>query len=224
MLTADIAPLECTYFLDILSQWCFVADEALAKLRSKYGKNVNVSYRFVPIAFKGELPVTRSEQIVAYERSAMITGVKTVPWIEEHQAPNTWEANATAPAAAHLGFDLDEVRKAIARAALLRAEPMGRPGAAMALVSQTFGIHLDELETLVHSPQIAAEMQAAEDEFKALHLRVRPTFLLRNGIEDHIILGGAWRFDLLEQCAQRLIDDDTAYKIFAERNPGRSKA
>lgn len=209
------ATLECTYFLDILSQWCYIADRALRDLRLKY-PTLRVSLRFVPIAFKDALPVTRTEQARVYKRSAMITGIATVPWIQENETTRTWEANATALAAAQFGLEIDRVRESITRAALLSGEPMGREGAAIALVSSEFGVSEDKLRQAVYGPEVATEMQAFEDEFKALRLSVRPTFVIRNAIEDHVILGGAYRFDLLDACVQSLATDAAGYERFEQ--------
>lgn len=212
--------MECTYFLDVLSQWCFIADKALLKLRTKHKQKLTLRCRFVPIAFKNALPVTRAEQIEAYKRSTMITGTTTVPWIEDGIPAHTWEANATAVAARQLGLDQDLVRAEIAQAALLRAEPMGRDGAAITLIAQKFGVSRKKLETQVRSDDVAATMQAHEDEFRALDLSVRPTFVMRNAIGDHSVLGGAYRFEVLDLCARGLIEDETAYEFFAEHHAG----
>lgn len=209
------AKVECSYFLDVLSQWCLIADSTLRDLQAKHSQ-LDVSLRFVPIAFKDPLPVTRAEQARAYERSAMITGVRTVPWIVEGEPTHTWEANATVLAGAHLGLDVERVRGAIAHAALIEGQPMGREGAAIALVSRQFGVDAKELQHVVYGAEIAARMQAQEDAFKALHLQVRPTFVLRNAIEDHVILGGTYRFDLLDTSVQCLSEDAAGYAHFEE--------
>lgn len=212
--------LKCEYFLDVLSQWCFIADHALYDLRLKYPQ-LSVSLRFVPIAFKDALPVTRTEQIRVYERSAMITGIRTVPWIVEGEPAYTWEANATVLAAAYLGLDVHHVRSTIARSALISGQPMGRAGAPIALVSHEFGIDGDLLRQTVYGAEIAAQMQAHEDEFEALRLRVRPTFVIRNAIDDHIVLGGGYRFDLLDRCVECLSEDAAGYERFDKTNSPR---
>lgn len=212
--------LECTYFFDILSQWCFIAEPAVAALRAKYGERIRISYRFVPIAFNDVLPVSRKEQAYVYKRSAAIAGVQTVPWIEEHEPAFTWEPNATVLAAARLGCDVDRVRAEIARAALIDGKPMGREGAAIAFVAERFGLDATALSSLTHGREVKTEMDAHEAEFKALGLHVRPSFLMRNDIGDHAILGGAYRFEVLDCCAQSLLDDALAYERFAAAHEG----
>lgn len=210
--------LKCTYFLDVLSQWCFIADEALYTLRRMH-KDLDVSLRFVPIAFKDTLPVSRDEQARAYERSAMITGTHTVPWIVEGDVTNTWEANAIPLAATDLGLDLDQVRSSIAKAALLHGLPMGREGAAISFVSKEFGIDAERLRQSIHGHAVEGQMQAHEDEFRALKLRVRPTFVIQNSIDDHVVLGGAYRFDLLDHCIRSLKSDADCYEHFETTHP-----
>jgi hypothetical protein len=49
----------CTYYLDVMSQWCMFADRAVAKLIEKYGDAVAFDYRIAPVKDGQPLGYTR---------------------------------------------------------------------------------------------------------------------------------------------------------------------
>jgi predicted DsbA family dithiol-disulfide isomerase len=208
--------VKCTYFLDVLSQWCFIADRALQKARFSHLGNLEVEYRFVPIASDGPLQVTHDEQLRVYRRSRMISGVTTRAWIEPSSQVRTWEANAATMAAAKLGGDIDVVRARVARAALVDGLPLGRPGQATAFVSGAFGIDEADLRRVMDSAELCEEIRQGERRFADLGLKVRPSFVLSNSIDDHIVLGGQYSFEVLSASIGSLVADEAAYAYFEE--------
>jgi predicted DsbA family dithiol-disulfide isomerase len=204
--------IHCAYYLDVLSQWCFIADYAVRKLEITYAGSLQISCLLVPMD-KDALP-DRDEQARVYRRSRYITGVETIPWISADVRPDTFEANAIVVAASKLGADFDAVRKRIAEAGLLEGTNLGDPGVATALVSQTFGIDAVALRELAFGEVVAAELAANKEAFLRTGSSVKPTFVLKNEMADYIVLGGQYDFGVLATCIQSLSGDEAAYSQF----------
>src|SRR5579872_4469376 len=132
-------PVTIHYFLDVLSQWCFISDRALLSVRMQYGDRLPIHYHFVPISGRQPIYVDASGQRMAYERSAFITGIRTTPWLRD-QPVSTWGANAAVVAAAQLGVDIELARTAVADAALQQGMHMGDDGAAVNFLASRFGL------------------------------------------------------------------------------------
>jgi 2-hydroxychromene-2-carboxylate isomerase len=204
--------IRCTYYLDVLSQWCYIAEFALEKLRSVEGGNVGVSCVLVPI--DPEILPTHDEQLRVYRRSRSISGVATKAWIADDVRPNTWHANAVTLAASLLGVPFEDVRKRVAEAALLEGMHLANPGEALNFVSSEFGLDPVQLRQAIVSEQIRSQLEANRSAFVADGLKVRPSFVLRNEIDDHIVLGGQYEFGILSAAVQSLKADEAGYRLF----------
>ncbi len=67
-------PLKIDYFLDALSQWCYISDRAILRIRMRYGNRLVINYHFVPISGRDPIYVNGQGQRLAYDRSEFITG------------------------------------------------------------------------------------------------------------------------------------------------------
>jgi predicted DsbA family dithiol-disulfide isomerase len=203
--------VQCDYFLDVLSQWCYIADRAVRKLLSLRPEDVTIRYILAPMD-DANLP-GRTEQLRVYRRSHLITGVKTEAWITE-QPQSSWHANATALAAARLGADFDDVRRRIAEAALLEGKPMGIESAVIDVVSDAFKLDPARLRDIARGEAIIHQLETNKTLFGQNGLNVRPSFILRNEIGDHIVLGGQYEFALLALAVATLSADEQMYEAF----------
>ena len=210
----DRSMISCKYYLDVLSQWCYIAEFALRKVLLLEPTSVEVEYVLVPID-PGVLP-EREEQLRVYRRSRMISGVETKAWISDGIKPNTWEANAAVLATALLRPDIDVrvVRSRIADAALVRGLPLANPDEASAFVSREFDLDRARLREMLQSETVRAQLEANLAAFSSAGLTVRPSFVLSNGIGDHIVLGGQYDFGILSAAIQSLRADEAAYDLF----------
>lgn len=207
--------VQCDYFLDVLSQWCYFADRAVRKVLSTGRDDVAIRYILAPMD-DGNLP-DRAEQLRVYRRSHMITGVKTEAWINE-QPQSSWYANAVTLAAAELGADFDDVRRRVAEAALLEGKPMGIESTVIEVVVDAFGLDRKELSDMSRSDAITRQLQTNKAQFSQLGLTVRPSFVLRNEIGDHVVLGGQYEFALLALAIDTLSADERMYEAFDAPN------
>ena len=201
------------YFLDALSQWCYIADRSLVNLRASYADRIELKYLFVPISGRDPIYVDVNGQKMAYERSEMITGVHTTPWLRD-EARSTWQANAAVLAAVSLGADIEKARTAVAAAALERGAHLGEHGEAAALLAATFGIERAQLETAMASPHVCDQMDEAARTFAQYGCTLRPAFVLENSIGDRIVLDGGWREPLLVEAVNALLSDAEGYERY----------
>lgn len=211
--------IKCEYYFDVLSQWCYIAEFALTRLLLVEGGNVEVSFLPVPIDAK-ELP-SREEQLRVYRRSHMISGIETQAWITADAPPDTWSANAAVLAAPYLRSDIDfqTVRLRVGEAALLRGVPLANPDEAVKFVSNEFALDPAHLREALRSEEITSQLQANRAAFLAAGLTVRPSFVMRNGIGDHIVLGGQYDFGILNAAVQSLRADEASYERFENSLP-----
>ena len=208
----DASMVKCTYYLDVLSQWCYIAEIAVRKLLVAHGSDLEMSYLLVPLD-RDVLP-SRDEQLRVYRRSRLISGIDTTAWIANDAQPNTWDANAATLAASMMGVDFYAVRARIGEAALLRGMPLGDPGEAFAFVSREFELDPLRLREVAQSPDVRTQLEKNRAAFIANGLHVRPSFVLRNGIGDHIVLGGQYDFGILNAAVQSLNVDEALYQSF----------
>lgn len=206
-------PLKVDYYLDALSQWCYISDRAILRVRMRYGNRLAVNYHFVPISGRDPIYVDAAAQRLAYERSEFITGVHTTPWLRD-EPRSTWDANAAIVAVASMGIDVERARSCVSCAALERGLPLGDRGEAASLLAAEFGLERSRIEEIAQSQAICNALDASAAEFAQHGLTVRPAFILENEIGDRIILNGGWRESLLGEAVDSLLADAAGYEWY----------
>lgn len=204
--------IQCKYYLDVLSQWCYIAEFAVQKARLLNRGDVELSYVLVPLE-PGILP-SREEQLRVYRRSRLISGIETKAWISDDAQPNTWDANAITLAASLSGVNFHTVRMRVATAALLEGMHLADSGAALGFISREFHLDPVQLREIAESAEVRSQLEANRAAFVAEGLNVRPSFVLTNDVGDHIVLGGQYDFGILNAAIQSLRADEAAYRLF----------
>jgi 2-hydroxychromene-2-carboxylate isomerase len=88
------------------------------------------------------------------------------------------------------------------------------PGRALTFISQEFGLDPVALSETATGAQVRSQFESNRAAFLAEGLSVRPSFVLRNSIQDHIVLGGQYDFGILSAAVASLKADETAYECF----------
>jgi predicted DsbA family dithiol-disulfide isomerase len=216
-----VLPIRIDYYLDALSQWCFIGDKALRNIQMRYANQLHIRYRFVPICGRGPIYVDSDGQRMAYERSESISGVHTTVWLQG-EARSTWQANAAILAACSLGIDIERARNAISTAALEHAAPLGENGEAATLIATRFGIDRQVLEAAMNSQAICEQMDEDARAFTQNGCTLRPAFVLENDIGDRTVLNGGWRESLLAEVVDALLSDAAGYEWYEKHlSPSR---
>lgn len=210
------APLNLTYYFDVLSQWCHFADESLDKLRRDFGDRLHVELK-IRLLNDGNPIVYTPEQLAAYYgRSKAISGIETTAaWL--HPGDTSLYANCAVEAVRALGGDMEKVRRGISRAALRDGERVGTFDLACALAVRLSGI--DEAKLRVAMRDAEPLLRESTAEFYTLPVEVVPTFVLRSAIGDTAILSGFFRSGGLSTVAREMLDDVDAYARYAADHP-----
>jgi predicted DsbA family dithiol-disulfide isomerase len=193
-----MAVIELTAYIDVLSSWCYVGDLALQKIEKKYGERLRVGWKIAQLFDFGPLPYTREQLAWYYARTAKITGVQmNADWVDTPDA-TTMHANQAAEAARTLGVTDMSLVRALNRANVIDAKPLGRREAALDEAARLSGLNRAELDRVMRDPATAARIKQTTAEFEALNLPQRPSYVLRNPTGDLALLSGIYMFESLD--------------------------
>ena len=205
-----------TYYLDVISSWCFWAEPAWAELKGQYNGRVGFDWKIALMDAAG-FPKTREQAEWFYRRSGTIMRSNFMlkpgwfrPGIKECLAPNF-----IAEAARDLGVTDDRVRLALAEATLREGAETGEWDVAAEIGARTGG--LDKARLLEHakSSKIEGRARASTAEFHALQVTQRPTFVIDTEIGDRAVFSGFARVEPLAAALDSALEDAQAYSAFA---------
>jgi predicted DsbA family dithiol-disulfide isomerase len=201
-----------TYYLEVISSWCFWAEPAWAELKHRYSGRAEFEWKIAlmpPEAY----PVSREQCEWFYRRSGSLTRspfMLNSGWfdlnLKQYLAPNY-----VALAAAELGVTDDRARLGIARAGLRDGKKVGTWEIAAAAAAEATGLDAGQLLAKAKSPPIVARAQATTAEFHALQVTQRPTFLFENSIGDRAMFSGIARVEPLAAALEALLADEAGY-------------
>jgi predicted DsbA family dithiol-disulfide isomerase len=204
--------VKVTYYLEVISSWCYWAEPAWAELKRGYDGKVQFAWKLAlmpPEAY----PTSKNQCDWFYRRSGslmkspfMLNSGWFEPEIKQYLVPNY-----LAEAARDFGISDDRVRLAIATAGVRAGKKVGRWEVAGPIAAEAAGIDEDKLADRAKSPEIAARAQASTDEFNALQVNQRPTFLIENSIGDRTVFSGVARFEPLASAIDALMSDEAGY-------------
>ena len=209
--------VKLTCFLDVLSSWCLVAEDALATVRAEFADRLDYEWRIA--ALSESLDYTPEQLAFYYRRTHHVSGTRLNPvWLESRADGSKW-ANLAAEAARSLGCTDDGVRLALARAAMLDGKRIAERDVALSVAAGAGGLDPAALDRAMNDPKTAQQIRASGDEFATYHVEMRPTFIVRNAISDASILSGCWRYDTVAAAIRAQLEDQDKYAAFMAQNP-----
>ncbi len=214
-----MSAIKLTYYLDVLSSWCFVVESALAQLRQELGPRLEVDWRLAYLFGGGPMGYGPEMNAWYYGRTGSITGVKLNPTWKESAGETTWFANLATQATRELGVTDDRVRLAMSRAAMVDGRHVGRREVAVQVAAEASGLPILDIERAMNDPRTAPAMEKTTLEYQALGVQVQPAFVLRNDIGDMAILSGLYRYETLAACAAEMLAAADGYAAFSAANP-----
>lgn len=214
-----MSALKLTYYLDVLSSWCFAAESSLARLREDLGRRLDVEWRIAYLFGGGRMGYAPATSAWQYRRLKSVSGVELNPAWRESADDTTWFANLATEAARGLGIEDDRVRLAMARAAMIDGRHVGRKDIALHVAAQASGLRPADLEREMDAPRTEQRMHLTTQSYKALGLQVQPAFVFRNDIEDTAILSGLFRYETLRSCGEEMLAADDGYAAFSAAHP-----
>ena len=208
--------VKVTYFLEVISSWCYWAEPTWTELKRRYADRAEFSWKIAQMPAEA-YPASRSQCDWFYRRSGtimrspfMLNSGWFEPDIREYLVPNL-----VAEAAKDLGVTDDRVRLAIAQAALRDGRQVGRWDAAVSVAAEAAQLDPKTLLARAQSREIAERSLATTREFNALQVTQRPAFLIENSIGDRAVFSGIVRLEPLAAAIEALLADEAAYASFA---------
>ena len=207
--------VKVTYYLEVISSWCYWAELAWAELKRRYAGRVEFGWKIAQMPAEA-YPVSRAQADWFYRRSGTIMRspfMLNSGWFESGLRPMV-VPNRIAEAAKDLGVTDDRVRLALSHAADREGKKVGRWEIAIPIAAQAAKLNRAKLRARAKSPAVAARLQQTTAEFHALQVTQRPAFLIENAIGDRAVFSGIVRIEPLAAAIDALLADQAAYDSY----------
>jgi len=208
--------LRISYYLDVASSWCFLAEPAWAALKDRYAGRVDFEWKIALMDAAG-LPTSQEQLAWFYCRSGTLMRspfMLNTEWLQ----PGTTEypvRNCVAEAARELGAADDLVRLALSTAVLRDGKQADQWEVAAEIGAQAGALDPAQLLERARSPEIEARVRASTAEFHALGVTQRPTFAIDSEIGDRAVFSGFAKLSPLVAAVEAMLDDIAAYESYA---------
>jgi len=208
--------VQVTYYLDVISSWCYWAEPAWRELKQKYAKSPVEFNWAIALLDKSGLPKSRAQAEWFYRRSGTVVRSPFMlksDWLtgaKEYLAPN-----CVAEAAKDLGVTDDRVRQALTEAALCAGKKVASWDISVAVATWAANLDSAALLKLSQSPEIEKRVRAMTAEFLALQVTQRPAFVLKSNIDDRAVFSGLVKAGPIAAAIDAMLDDASAYAAHA---------
>ncbi len=204
--------MKITYYLEVISSWCYWAEPAWLKWQHRYVGRIEFQWRLALMDSSG-LPTSPAQCDWFYRRSGtlvrssfMLNSGWYEPELTEYLAPNL-----VAEAARDFGVADDRVRLALATAALREGQSVGRWEVAAAVGAAAAQLDPAQLLAAAKSPAVEARARASTAEFHALQVAQRPTFVVESEIGDRAVFSGLWTVEPVIATVEAMLSDAAGY-------------
>jgi len=206
------ASVRITYYLEVISSWCHWAEPAWAELKRRYAERVEFAWKIAQMP-REAYPKSLRQLEWFYRRSGSIMRspyMLNTGWFD----PNHIEMlvpNLVAEAARAFGVTDDRVRLALQHAAVRAGKKVGRWEVAVAVAAKAAKLNRAKLLARARSSTVARRVKMTSEEFDALQVTQRPTFLIENCIGDRAVFSGLVRVEPLATAIEAMLADAAAY-------------
>ena len=208
--------ISVTYYLDVISSWCFWAEPAWAELKRRYHDKVEFQWKIALLDQKA-LPVSREQEEWFYRRSGTIMRspfMLSSAWYEPIR-PEYLAPNCVAEAAKDFGITDDRVRLALSYAGLREGKRVGEWEIAAEIGAKAGSLDAKELLERARSTVVETRVRADTADFHLLQVTQRPTFVFDSEIGDRAVFSGFARVAPLVAGLDAMLDDAQAYTAHA---------
>jgi len=205
-----------TYYLDVISSWCFWAEPAWAELKRRYQDKVEFQWKIALLDQKA-LPVSREQEEWFYRRSGTIMRspfMLSSAWYEPIR-PEYLAPNCVAEAAKDFGINDDRVRLALSYAGLREGKRIGEWEIAAEIGAKASSLDVKELLERARSTVVETRVRADTADFHLLQVTQRPAFVFDTEIGDRAVFSGFARVAPLVAALDAMLDDGQAYTAYA---------
>src|ERR1022692_4994498 len=161
--------VKITYYLEVISSWCYWAEPTWAELKKRYAGKVEFNWKIAQMPADA-YPVSKEQAEWFYRRSGTIVRspfILNACWFEPGM--KQWLVpNLVAEAARDFGVTDDRVRLAIAHAGEREGKKVGRWDVAVGVAVKAAKLNQARLLARAKSAGVAARVKKSSAEFDAL--------------------------------------------------------
>lgn len=206
--------IKLTYYLDVVSSWCYWAEPAWAELKQRYAKRpVEFAWQ-IALLDGNSMSKSREQSDWFYRRSGTIVRspfMLNSAWMDP-VLPELLAPNCVAEAAKDYGVHDDRARLALVEAALRQGQKVADWNVCAAIAARAADLNEAALLAKARSAEIEKRVRSSTAAFHALQVTQRPTFVLDSNIGDRAVFSGFWRLDPLLATLESMLADATAYQ------------
>src|SRR5947208_4360320 len=201
--------LTVTYYLDVISSWCFWSEPAWAELKKRHEGRVEFQWK-IALLDKTGLPVSRAQEEWFYRRSGTVMRspfMLSSAWYDEPIRSEYLAPNCVAEAAKDFGIADDRVRLALAYAGLREGKRFGEWEIAAEIGARAANLDAKELLERARSTVVETRVRADTADFHLLQVTQRPTFVFNSEIGDRAVFSGFVRLEPFVAVVDSMLDD-----------------
>ncbi len=205
--------MKITYYLEVISSWCFWAEPTWAELKRRYSGRVEFDWK-IALMQRGDYPGSREQCDWFYRRSGLVVQspfMLNSGWVEPFREELFPAASYVAEAGRDLGVTGDALRLALANAAERDGLKVCSMEPAIAVAVKATALDAAKLRARAESPEVAARIQASTAEFFAHQIKQRPAFVLEDDIGDKAVFSGLVRLEPFVATLDAMLADTAAY-------------
>jgi predicted DsbA family dithiol-disulfide isomerase len=207
--------VKITYYLDVVSSWCYWVEPAWMELKQRYAKApVEFGWK-IALLDEAAMSKSRAQCDWFYRRSGTIVRSPFMlhsGWLthsREYLPPN-----CVAEAAKDFGVTDDRVRLAIMEAGMREGQHVGEWDVAAGVAASAGGLNTATLLAQAKSLEVEQRVRAATVEFHALQITQRPAFVLDDNIGDRAVFSGLVKAAPLAAAIDAMLEDSAAYASY----------
>jgi len=206
--------MKITYYVEMLSSWCHWVEPVWVELKTRYAGRAEFEWK-IALMNRENFPVSQVQCDWFYRRSGGTvmnsTYMLNSGWFEASRQGHYEAPNLVAEAAKDFGFTGDEIRLAIAHAALREGAKVGDLAVAVKVAAKVGKIDAKKLRKTAESKAVADRVAASTAEFLAHQISQRPAFILTDAISDKAVFSGLVRLAPLTATIDAMLADTAAY-------------
>ena len=208
--------ITATYYLDVISSWCYWSEPAWAELKKRYGDRVDFQWK-IALMDKSGLPASLEQHEWYYRRSGILMRSPFMlnPQWADFGSSEYLPPNCVAEAAKKFGVTDDRVRLAISHAGLREGKKFQDWDVMAEVGARAGGLDPKKLLELARSGEIEKQIRADTADFHNLQVTQRPTFVVDTEIGDRAVFSGFARATPIAAAIDSMLDDAEAYASYA---------
>src|SRR4051812_38743050 len=171
--------MKVTYYVEVLSSWCHWVEPVWTELKTRYAGRAEFEWK-IALMSPADFPVSQAQADWFYQRSGgtvMRSPYKlNSGWFEADRKGHYDAPNLVAEAAKDFGYTGDEVRLALAHAAVREGIKIGDIATAVKVAAKAGKIEAKKLRAAAESKAVKARVDASTAEFFSHQINQRPAF------------------------------------------------